>query len=307
MTERPESTADLSAEKRRQLLAKIGHELRTSVNHIVGYNELLQNEAENRGATELISDLQGIQIEGQRLLSLVLDTLESAKVEPAESLDRLQREVRVPLRTIMGYSEMLKVDAVKSNHDDLVPDLERVSAAARNWLTFVNADRVGSADDVSKLHLPQVSRARERARTSAPQSRRPAGSRAASLLVVDDNETNRDLLSRSLERQGSSVQVAENGMQALDMVRSEDFDLVLLDVLMPEMDGLEVLRELKADESSRDVPVIVLSSLDDTDGVERSFELGADDYIPKPFDSGLLRIRITASLKKGASRSRPSR
>jgi adenylate cyclase len=120
----------------------------------------------------------------------------------------------------------------------------------------------------------------------------------ARLLVVDDNKVNRLLLTRSLEQQGHSAASAENGRVALDMLRRESFDLVLLDMEMPEMDGFQVLEQLKGDLQLRDVPVIVTSSLEGIDSVVRCIELGAEDYLPKPVNPVLLRARIGASLEK---------
>ena len=121
---------------------------------------------------------------------------------------------------------------------------------------------------------------------------------AARLLVVDDNKVNRLLLTRSLELQGHSVASAENGRVALEMLRRESFDLVLLDMEMPEMDGFEVLEQLKGDLQLRDLPVIVTSSLEGIDNVVRCIELGAEDYLTKPVNPVLLKARIGASLEK---------
>ncbi|UCC65637.1 MAG: response regulator, partial [Anaerolineae bacterium] len=118
------------------------------------------------------------------------------------------------------------------------------------------------------------------------------------LLVVDDDELNRDLLTRYLERQGHTVALAENGRRALEMIRKHAFDLVLLDVMMPEMDGYQVLQHLKANATWRDIPVIMISALDEIDSVVRCIELGAEDYLPKPFDPVLLKARIGAGLEK---------
>ena len=120
----------------------------------------------------------------------------------------------------------------------------------------------------------------------------------ARLLVADDNKVNRLLLMRSLEQQGHSVASAENGRAALEMLRREPFDLLLLDIEMPEMDGFQVLEQLKCDLQLRDVPVIVTSSLEGVDNVVRCIELGAEDYLPKPVNPVLLRARIGASLEK---------
>jgi adenylate cyclase len=118
------------------------------------------------------------------------------------------------------------------------------------------------------------------------------------ILVVDDNESNRDLLSRRLGRQGHTILTAGDGRQALEQMRQESFDLVLLDIMMPGMNGYEVLERLKADKDLRHIPVIMISALDDLDSVVRCIELGAEDYLFKPFNPTLLKARIGACLEK---------
>jgi len=120
----------------------------------------------------------------------------------------------------------------------------------------------------------------------------------ARLLVADDNKVNRLLLTRSLELQGHRVASAENGRVALEMLRREAFDLLLLDMEMPEMDGFQVLEHMVADVQLRDLPVIVTSSLEGVAHVARCIELGADDYLPKPVNPVLLKARINSSLEK---------
>ncbi len=120
----------------------------------------------------------------------------------------------------------------------------------------------------------------------------------ARLLVADDNKVNRLLLTRSLELQGHSVASAENGRMALEMLRRESFDLLLLDMEMPEMDGFQVLEQLTGDLHLRDLPVIVTSSLEGIAHVVRCIELGAEDYLSKPVNPVLLKARIGASLEK---------
>ena len=118
------------------------------------------------------------------------------------------------------------------------------------------------------------------------------------ILVVDDNRMNRIKLSLGLEQQEHTVGLAEDGQQALDMLRAHAFDLVLLDILMPGMDGFQVLEHLKADPALRDIPVIVISAVDEIDSVVRCIEMGAEDYLPKSFNPVLLRARLNASLQK---------
>ena len=119
-----------------------------------------------------------------------------------------------------------------------------------------------------------------------------------SILVVDDDPINRRLLSRSLEADGHVVRTAENGIEALALLGESRDDVVLLDIVMPEMDGLAVLDRIKADPNLRDIAVIMVSGLDDFASVVHCIEAGAEDYLPKPFDPTLLRARIAAGLNK---------
>jgi adenylate cyclase len=118
------------------------------------------------------------------------------------------------------------------------------------------------------------------------------------ILIADDNRVNRLLLARGLEREGHTVVFAEHGREALDLLRRRRFDLLLLDVLMPELDGYGVLAELKLDPHLRDIPVIMTSALDELDSVVKCVEMGAEDYLTKPINPVLLNARITASLEK---------
>jgi class 3 adenylate cyclase len=126
----------------------------------------------------------------------------------------------------------------------------------------------------------------------------PANAPPGRLLVVDDNRVNRLLLGRALEQLGHTVIFAENGREALESLRKQRVDLVLLDIEMPEMDGYQVLAALAADTQLRDIPVVMMSSLEEVDGVARCIELGAEDYLFKPVNPILLRARVGASLEK---------
>lgn len=118
------------------------------------------------------------------------------------------------------------------------------------------------------------------------------------LLVVDDDLMNRKMLARSLEKEGHTVDVAESGAKALEMLRSESFDVVLLDLLMPGMDGSQVLAAIKGDRALRHIPVIMVSAQDELDSTVKCIEMGAEDYLPKPVNPVLLKARLSASLEK---------
>lgn len=129
-------------------------------------------------------------------------------------------------------------------------------------------------------------------------------STGGSVLIVDDAEMNRDLLSWQLRLQGHTISVAYNGRHALELIRALPFDLVLLDIMMPEMNGYQVLEQLKADPALRHLPVVVISGIDDLDSVVRCIELGAEDYLLKPFNAVLLKARVDACLEKKRLRDR---
>ncbi len=118
------------------------------------------------------------------------------------------------------------------------------------------------------------------------------------VLVVDDIDYNRDVLVRHVERLGYAAIAANNGRQALELMRSQEFDLVLLDIIMPEMDGYQVLEHLRADPTLSHIPVLIISAVDELHSAVRCIELGAEDYLTKPFNSVLLKARIQASLEK---------
>jgi CheY-like chemotaxis protein len=227
---------------------KMRHDLRTPINQIIGYGEMLQEEAQEEGLDSFSDDLGKILLAARRMNELVDEVFECRVDEHAKSETSYLR--------------------IRAENAALEPEsgLVEVTSETRTLQVPV-ADE---AHPVEKGHL----------------------------LVVDDNEMNRDMLCRRLERQGHATGAAKDGKQALDMVRAGKFDLILLDILMPEMNGYEVLHALKTDEHLRDIPVIMISALGEMDSVVKCITMGAVDYLPKPFDPVLLRARIGACLEK---------
>jgi adenylate cyclase len=132
----------------------------------------------------------------------------------------------------------------------------------------------------------------------------PPSALAGDLLVVDDNRVNRLLLGRALEQLGHAVTFAENGRAALEALRQRRVDLVLLDIEMPEMDGYQTLAAIAADPHLRDIPVVMMSSLEEVDSVARCIDMGAEDYLFKPVNPVLLKARVGSSLEKKRLRDR---
>ena len=297
----------------RAFLAHLRHELRTPLNAVIGYSEMLLEDAEDEGQEDFIPDLQQIRTAGKELLALVNDILDPAKVEAGKldiDLETLEANLRhallTPVNAVFGYSEMLLEDAEDEGQADLIPDLEKIHTAAGRFLALINDVVNFSRIEAGKIDTDlktaaTLSMIQDVVTTIRPLAEEEVGAVPAErgfVLVVDDNEMNRDVLSRHLERQGHTVAVAENGRQALEMVSAQSFDLVLLDIMMPEMNGYQVLQRLKSDGTWRDIPVIMISALEDIDSVVRCIEMGAEDYLPKPFDPVLLRARTDAILEK---------
>jgi len=293
------------------LLAHLRHELRTPVNAILGYSEML---LEDEAPEQVRPDLQRIQTAGRTLLALINEILDPSRLGgSAEDLEaasaRIRHDLRTPVNAILGYSEMLIEDAQAAGQDNSVDDLKRIHGAGQKLLAVID-DIVrlsaGVRAGVTEERDTRVSVMIEQA-VSSLHARDEQDHKAAEggrILVVDDNEINRDMLSRRLVRQGYTPFTAQNGREALERLRAEPFDLVLLDILMPEMNGYQVLEQLKRDPVLRHLPVIMISALDEIESVVRCIEIGAEDYLPKPFNPVVLRARIGASLEKKRLRDR---
>ncbi len=277
-------------------LSKVRHELRTPINHILGYCDiLLEEESIPPG---LRSDLLKIHGGGRQLLYLInhyFDEKTFAKLKLDAHL--LFHELRTPVNHILGYSELLEEQAPEAGCPvSFVADLQKIRRAAETWLALMEenliptaAGRAGGALSVDPV-LGFV--------TPIPKSSVAPARQSGALLVVDDDPANREMLSRRLQKSGYSVTVAENGLQAIKLLRTNPFDLVLLDLIMPGLDGYQVLSQLKADPDLKHLPVIMISALDQDEGIARCIEMGADDYISKPFNPVFLQARIGASLEK---------
>jgi sigma-B regulation protein RsbU (phosphoserine phosphatase) len=315
----------LGSDAQRALLANLRHELRTPINAIIGYSEiLLEDLEEQQGCQQFAVDLKNIQESGTQLLSLVNAILDPKKLEASQFDleiatfgETIRMELRTPLNAVIGYCELLMEDKAATA---LAADLKKIHTAAQRLVATINDIvtlsqrllRVVDSDSEEPLDLNLESASASNMlqevastiRSLEEERKHEAVVRQGAILVVDDNETNRDLLSRQLERQGYTVAVAANGQQALQMVDVGQYDLILLDVIMPQMNGFQVLVRLKTDERWRHIPVIMISALEEQDSVVSCIEIGAEDYLPKPFNPVLLKARIDASLEKKQLRDR---
>src|SRR5439155_1401441 len=202
------------------------------------------------------------------------ELLEAARIR-RDFLAHMRHELRTPLNAIIGYGEMLLEDAAEQGRRAFIPDLEKIRVSGQQLLALVNdilAPAKMRAGEV-KLDL-ETFRANLRHELRTPLN-----------AIIGYSE----MLLEDAAEQGQQGFAAESGAQALQMMRAQKFVLVLLDVMMPEMDGHEVLEHLRGNEAWRDIPVIMISALDELDSIVRCIEMGAEDYLPKPFNTVLLR------------------
>ena len=179
-------------------------------------------------------------------------------------------------------------------------DVEKVIAAGRRMLALIDANFT-STDEKTNHNLLKFNDEEEPEPAAISLQ---AAVAPGLLLVVDDDASNRDVLSRRLKRQGHDVRTACSGRDALVLMRETNFDLVLLDIMMPDMDGYEVLGHIKTDDRLHHIPVIMISALSEVQSVVRCIEAGAEDYLAKPFNPTLLKARIGACLEKKRGRDR---
>ena len=278
-----------------QQLSRIRHDLRTPVGHVIGYSEMIEEELSDADVDEHSHDLQAIQNAGQRILALIDDHFGAGKTAPDQiNLSTAQFQIRGQLNHIAGYAEMLREDFVDEDRD-MVADLEKILNAEKSIVALVDAidlEELGTAEPGSEK---SVEAAETRADFKIDQASLGAG---GDILVVDDNPTNRDMLTRRLVRSGYTATPVDSGEAALEILQTKRFDLVLLDLMMPGISGLETLERMQADPRLRTIPVIMLTAADDMNTMVQCVLSGAEDYVFKPFNPVLLSARINACLEK---------
>jgi two-component system, sensor histidine kinase and response regulator len=268
----------------REFITELRHQLRTPLNHIIGYSEMLL-EDEGSLPEPIASKLRFIDSEARSLLSLLHNMLvSSASGVTLADIDIFRREMLPQVQNIAR----IVGSTVETADEKIILDLLRIATATAELLDF--GQKEGGDFSPGKTRLGLV-------------AQRPFELKG-SVLIVDDDQVNRDILARQLQRLGFTVVAAATGSEALLSLRQSKFDVALVDLMMPVMDGLELLELMKTNEATSSIPVIMMSALDDLDGVSRCMERGAEDYLFKPFEPVLLSARISAALERTRLRAR---
>jgi class 3 adenylate cyclase len=304
----------------RALVLFVRQEFGVPIEVIIGISDILIEDARRDHDDLLLQDLERIRSAGAllreelgRLVNLALADSFAKQENLSQFKAKLRHDLRTPLNAVKGYSELIIEDARDSGRELLLADMEKILGAVDQLLNQVDRlvamtdpAALGSRESLPLFATPPrdlVGHVMESIRPITTTRSRNHG-QSSRILVVDDILANRELLSRRLSRDGHVVSTIDSGSGALRLLAATKFDLVLLDLMMPEMNGFEVLRQLKDDPALVHIPVIMISALDEIDSTVRCIEAGAEDYIPKPFDPVLLSARIDATLERKRLRDR---
>ena len=286
------------------LISKARHNLKNPVNAILGFSEMLIEDCEDEGYDTILPDLKKIHGSGTEILKIIEESLSDSNVEGSgdrisEIGRKMEVSLRTPINTVIGYSEMLQEDADDIDIDTLYEDLDKIIKSGKNLTKEIDkvisfnstefVEKKGKNLDAIKSVLTSIQPIDKEEEMKITKG---------SILVVDDNENNTTLLKKRLQKIGNYVKTASDGIEALESIKNSRFDLILLDIIMPNMNGYEVLEFLKKDKRFYEIPIIMLSSMDDLTSIYRCIELGADDYVTKPFDKMILEARISACIEK---------
>jgi adenylate cyclase len=298
----------------RARLVMVGQDLLTPVRVVLGYQEIVVEQAKKLGLGDIALYLDNVLGAARTLHRLVEGLIAPGgpdlPKDGASTVEhRLRHDIRTPLNAIIGYSELaLEELEGRAECEHIRADMERLLTEARRLLRDIDAivdlGRTGARPGEGPSGGEAEAVVAHLLSTLSPSRGDAACREVGRILVVDDDESNRDLLRRRLVHEGHQVVLATSGPDALALLEREAVDLILLDLLMPVMNGIEVLERLKADRRWYAVPVVMISGLSDTEAVLRCIEAGAEDYLPKPFDLVLLRARINAGLERKRWRER---
>jgi len=289
-------TAHVHPRDSERQLSDLLHDLRTPLNQIIGLSEMLIEIAEEKCHSDLTVGLGAVREGGLDLATLLQDrSIIATSSHPEGDYWPLPDASRAAISRVLGFAQLVLAEPPSERLDEYRNDLELICKAARH---FIDAARTSGI-------FIRLQTARHWDHT-VPVGRSAAGPSLTGgrMLIVDDEALNREVLMRRLQREECHPVGARSGAEALELLRREKFDVILLDIQMPVMNGIEMLQALKEDPELRHLPVIMLSALTDVDRVARCIELGAEDYLPKPINAVLLRARLGACLEKKRLRDR---
>lgn len=302
--------APAQSRARRAFLATKRDELFTPVQAILDLANRILIDSNAARQPRFVQDLSKVRQAAAELRALIQDVLSPARLDSVagDEFDalrsRIRHEMLNKLNPVINYPEMWLEDADDEFLQGFAGDLEMLNSLGKRCFALIdtilaswNIEAVADSPEIDLQSIEDMVQ-----RMAAEQ--RLTTSETGHLLIVDDNGVNRDILKRLLEPHGHTVSTACNGREALNIVQQGGVDLVLLDIVMPEMDGFTVLMELKSDPRLRDVPVIMISALGEIEYVVSCIKMGAEDFLSRPYNPVFLKARINACLEKKRLRER---
>lgn len=293
-------------------LGKLRHDLRTPINQIVGYCELLIEDLDL--SDNYKRDLETVKAGGWQLLATLNNYLSDQNfIHRTFKIAQLQQDLRTPVDHIIGFTEILMEIAQEDNRPEVLSDLARIHQAATLWLQMMEthllpwiAEKEGEAPPRHTKKVPASGVASNLPTPVAVLLNEKVG-QGERILIAEDDSLNRDILVRRVQRYGYFAETACDGVEAWTKLQSQAFDLVILDLVMPQMEGYEVLRLMRSDTRFSLIPVLMISGVDQDSSIVRCIEAGADDYLTKPFNPVFLKARIATCLEKKRLRDQERR
>jgi sigma-B regulation protein RsbU (phosphoserine phosphatase) len=284
--------------------SKARHDVRNLLHHVSGYADLLRADA----IESKHSDLSEIFLSISSIISSIKENAAEFYQDPPIEESRyaeLRSNLLSQLFDLLSLGHSAKRIAKRDERPEFSSDIESILEATSKVVEMTqNSSSAKGGTETGRITVP-VEPVDESKRESAIIGLKEIESAKTSrtqisgrILIIDDDATNRQIMSRQLERQGHVVVTADNGRDALKLLKNVPFDMILLDIMMPEMSGFEILKRVKLDEHLREMPIIVISAFDDPVAMASCIEMGAEDYLPRDFDPIILRARIGSIMER---------
>ena len=299
------------------VLTQIKQDFITPANAIFDYVDMVEKVL---GDADLQSDDEIEQIKSscsklieQYEVAFVQNTganADSSKKSP-EEYSELRHNLRTPLNAIIGYSEILMEDYEDDLEDGTLEDFQQIINLARetetaieNFVDYIRGEAIDPKNDNSSNQLESAEALFKSLGDIEYSITLGDEIKESDILIVDDNITNCEVLQRRLSMQGLSCRTAYDGNTAIAEVFKKTPDLILLDVILPDINGLELLKTFRKEHNSESLPVIMVSAFNDVDSISKCIQLGAQDYLPKPINGTILLAKVVAALERKFWRER---
>ncbi len=299
------------------LLTQIKQDFITPANAIFDYVDMVEKVLND---ADLQSDDEIEQIKSS--CSKLIDQYEVAFVQntgvnadsskkSAEEYSELRHNLRTPLNAIIGYSEILMEDYEDDLEESTLEDFQQIINLARetekaieNFVDYIRGEAIDQKNDNSSNQLESAEALFKSLGDIEYSITLGDEIKESDILIVDDNVTNCEVLQRRLSMQGLTCRTAYDGNTAIAEVFKKTPDLILLDVILPDINGLELLKTFRKEHNSESLPVIMVSAFNDVDSISKCIQLGAQDYLPKPINGTILLAKVVASLERKFWRER---